>query len=217
MRLLELEEAYCEQLRKGPECLKSHYNKVVEAINSGCRNNEITKAVLTRMREFYKAEDNEKDFLNYKVKQPAAYFFEKTVLFYTKACMEAMHGGYEVAGQEKIKIKNGEDLVPDIIVKDKDKNIVSAIECKTQLGYARHLWEKNFRKRENSLRSVSPNAKMFLLVLTGENWPLDKFQGSGQYGKKYFCLTNLWPSCLSDPVKDDQILTPVEDLLKNLL
>lgn len=213
-----MEEAYCERLRYSPEGLNSHYNKVVEAINSGYRNNEITKAVLTRMREFYKAEDKEKEFLHYNVKQPAAYFFEKTVLYYTKAYMEAMHGRYEVAGQEKIKIKNGKDLVPDIIVKDKDKNIVSAIECKTQLGYDRYTWEKNFRKRENSLRSVSPNAKMFLLVLTKKNWDreFDKFQESEQYGKKYFCLTNLWPSCLSDPVKDDQILTPVEDLLKNL-
>jgi hypothetical protein len=217
MDLLELEDSYCEHLGKSISDLKSHYEEVVKALRTGYRENDITKAILTRMRAFYKAEDEEKRFLDYNIKQPAAYFFEKTVLFYTKAYVETMQEGYHVVSQESIRLKNGNSLRPDIIVKDKDKNIISVIECKTQFGWDRNSWETNFKEREKNLKEVKPGAKMFLLVLTGVNWDSNKFQELERYGKDYFCLTSCWPKDLSDPINDNQILTPIENLFKKLI
>lgn len=222
MGLFELEKSYCASIIAQPKMLKNHYNNVSEALKSNCGDKEISNALLERMRTFYIAEEGMKNFLNYKTSQPAAYFFEQTVLFYTKAYIETKFPGFKVVSQERIKVK-GKTMQPDILVKGTNNNNIAAIECKTQLGWNRKSWEQDFKSRKEKFEEVNSKGKMFLLVLTSKNWEnkegFTKFKNSKEYGKRYFCLTKQWPSELPEKSEEikDEVLTPFEHLLDELM
>jgi hypothetical protein len=100
---------------------------------------------------------------------------------------------------------------PDISVWKGDE-VVAIIECKTQLGWSRNNWEHEFLERDKKLKSDYPNAKSFLLVMTGLNW--SGFGNNSKLDDSYFCLLNdIWPSAYSDK---NQIFTPIEGLVKQL-
>ena len=104
---------------------------------------------------------------------------------------------------------------PDISVW-KNNKVVAIIECKTQLGWNRTRWEKDFRKRESKLKDKFPHAKAFLVVLTSKNWPGFP-DDNRKVGKQYFTLSNTWPTNIRGDRVNSVIMNPIENLFKRII
>ncbi len=216
MGIIELEREYCKSISNQPKLLENHYTKILSEIEPEASNKVITKAILMRMREYYITQKKVSNFLGINVNPPQAYNFEQTVLFYLKAYIEKKRKGWKVYSNENIGEKGNtlRPLRPDISIFDNSNKLIAAIECKLQLGYNRYNWEEKFKKREADILEKYPKAKVFLLVLTEENW--DGFRGNSNERKKYFCLTEKWPTKLPEDISDKCILNPIEELLEQL-
>lgn len=104
---------------------------------------------------------------------------------------------------------------PDISIWNDDK-VIATIECKTQLGWGRFSWEEDFNKREIKLKETFPEARTFLVVMTSENWkgiPEDNKKA----GNKYYVLSKIWPTKITDKNFDSIIINPIEDLFKKFI
>ena len=151
---------------------------------------ELTEAVLLRLRSFLLTQDTIKAELKKVYAAPAADFFVETVAFFLEVALSGLGTGLEVASERNAVKKSG-SLRPDISVWRGDKLLV-AIECKTQLGWNRDGWLKDFEDRESRLRDECPDARLFLLVMTASNWP--GFGDDSRVGKQFFVLLqDIWP------------------------
>lgn len=149
---------------------------------------ELTEAVLLRLKSFFAAQDAVKAGLKKVYAAPAADFFVETVTFYLQVALERYN--LEVASEKNAVRKSG-SLRPDISVWKNDC-LVAAVECKTQLGWNRNDWLFDFEQRESRLRRDCPNAKLFLLVMTRSNW--SGFGTDSRVGKQFFVLLqDTWP------------------------
>ncbi len=160
--------------------LKQTYSHLVEQGPLPIDGNEVTKAILLRLRAFYKSQKCVKDFFNKEKiikdgkggskgqSSTGAYFFEETLAFYLKALIETHKLGLKVELRTTID-KKKKSIRPDISIWKGDA-LLASIECKTQFGYSRKNWEAEFCQKEKKLQSKYPNARQFLVVMTKENW-----------------------------------------------
>ncbi len=72
-------------------------------------------------------------------------------------------------------------------------------------------WEAQFLDREARLIEEFSRARTFLVVLTADNWA--GFGDHANLGKKYFLLSDTWPSAIPFDRLQDAVVTPVELLL----
>ena len=105
-------------------------------------------------------------------------------MFFLKVALRQLNSSLVVASEKNI-VRHQGALRPDISIWQGDK-VVSAIECKTQLGWNRSKWLPDFEEREKRLQREYPEAKLFLLVLTSSNWP--GFGTDPRAGKQFFVL-----------------------------
>lgn len=181
--------------------------------NVDWNSNELTRAVLARMKSYYTAQGRIKSFLKKCKATAAADFFVETVAFYLKVAIEIQGVKLAVASEtdkppnklisklikaeaERLQaIISSEKPVahtrtakmqPDISVW-RNADLVTAIECKTQLGWNRHKWRQDFESREAALKQRWPNCQVFLLAMTEENWGgFDR--NDCRFGKQFFAL-----------------------------
>ncbi len=92
--------------------------------------------------------------------------------------------------------------------------MIASIECKTQLGWNRDKWQSDFAAREQQLHVYCPNAQVFLLVMTTENWP--GFGDSRNIGRQFFALSKVWPTEVNPENVDEAIEMPIELLFKRI-
>ena len=151
---------------------------------------EITSAVLLRLKSFLLAQDLVKVGLDKVYAAPAADFFVETIAFYLRVVLEKLAPDLTVASERNIVRKQG-SMRPDISIW-RGTEVVAAIECKTQLGWNRHGWLKDFEDRESRLKADFPGAQLYLVVMTGSNWP--GFGADTRVGTQFFVLMEeLWP------------------------
>jgi len=104
---------------------------------------------------------------------------------------------------------------PDISIWNKD-SVLAIIECKTQLGWNRGGWMTAIAKRQSQLVSLSPNAKMFYVVMTTRNW--SGFGDDERVGKYLFTLYNVWPTEVNLKSDSSQYINnPIEPLIKSII
>ena len=115
----------------------------------------------------------------------------------------------EVHSERQVQRKRG-SIRPDISIWKNDE-VVAIIECKTQLGWNRDSWEKDFCERENKLKKLFPNASAYLIVMTSLNW--SGFGNDKNVGRKYFCLYNVWPTDVDLNKLADYLLNPIEPII----
>jgi hypothetical protein len=174
---------------------------------------DITHAVLLRLKSFFLTQDHIKRELGKVYAAPAADFFVETVCFFLKVVLEKLRPSLTVASEKNVIRKQG-SMRPDISIWRGDK-LIAAIECKTQLGWNRDGWLLDFEKREKQLALHSPSAKLFLLVLTGSNWP--GFGDDKRVSKQFFVmLDDIWPN-LFEISSGEKVVHPIERLLKRIL
>ncbi len=154
--------------------------RAVGSIN--LKDTDITEAVLLRLKSFFYAQEKIKRELQKGYAASAADFFVETVCFFLKVAFEQLNPSLDIASEKAIISRRGA-LRPDISVW-RDNKIVAAIECKTQLGWNRSKWQPDFESRERKLHQQHKNAKLFLLVMTGSNWP--GFGNDQRVGKQFF-------------------------------
>jgi len=162
--------------------------RAVPSVN--LKGNDVTAAVLLRLRSFFHSQHLTKETLSKKKAAPAADFFVETVCFYLTVALEKLAPTLRVASEKSITRKRG-SMRPDISIW-RDETLVACVECKTQLGWSRKTWRPDFKKREKGLSRESPGARLFLLVMTGANW--DGIGKDARHDKQFFLLLdNIWP------------------------
>jgi hypothetical protein len=151
---------------------------------------DLTRAVLLRLKSYYTTQKDIKEFLGKRYVASAADFFVETITFYLKVAVHLKKLSLCVASEKTVTSHRGA-MRPDISLW-KGEKLIAAIECKTQLGWNRDGWRKDFLKREKQLKKQQPNAKLFLLIMTGSNW--GGFGSDARIGKQFFVLLeNRWP------------------------
>jgi hypothetical protein len=174
---------------------------------------ELTEAVLLRLKSFLVTQDAIKTGLNKVYAAPAADFLVETVAFYLQVALENLAKNLLVAS-ERNAVRHAGSLRPDISIW-RGEELVAAVECKTQLGWNRDGWLTDFEDRESRLREECPQAKLFLLVMTASNW--SGFGDDQRVGKQFFVLLHdTWPRDLSE-YSSAYIVHRVEQLVAELL
>jgi hypothetical protein len=174
---------------------------------------ELTEAILLRLKAFLATQDAIKAGLNKVYAAPAADFFVETVAFYLKVALDGHASRLQVASERNM-VKRSGSLRPDISVWRGDE-LVAAVECKTQLGWNRDGWLKDFEDRESRLNAECPKARLFLLVMTGSNWP--GFGDDARAGKQFFVLLqDIWPRDIAS-YSSACVVHRVEQLIRELL
>lgn len=188
------------------------YLKEAQKIKVNLDDNDISKAIILRMKSYLISQGHIKETLNKRYAAPAADFFVETVLFYCHVVMNSFPKNLEVSSEKAISRRRG-SIRPDISIWDGDK-VVFAIECKTQLGWNRKGWKQQFEKREKALKDQFKDATLYLLVMTGSNWA--GFGEDHRVGEQFFVLLkDIWP--LKFDEKDiSTICHPIENLFKKM-
>ena len=151
---------------------------------------DISKAVLLRLKSFLETQAIIKSRLKKVYAAPAADFFVETIVFYLQVVLGQIAPDLRVESEKTI-VRKKSSIRPDISIWHQDQ-VVAAIECKTQLGWNRDGWLPDFKNRESRLIEEFPNAKLFLLVMTGSNW--QGFGNDTRVGKQFFVLLkDTWP------------------------
>ena len=214
MSLLEFEKKYWESLDNQQKQLVNLYEEIKSSVSISLQKKDITKAILLRMKAYYDTQKKIKKFLNKRYLSAASDFFVEAVAFYLKLIFDKKDIDFEVHSERQIIPRRGA-IRPDISIWKNDK-VVAIIECKTQLGWNRDKWEKDFKKRESKLKDKFPNAKAFLVVMTSKNWPGFP-DANKKVGKQYFTLSNIWPKNIPDDKIDSVIMNPIESLFKKII
>ncbi|AMM13075.1 hypothetical protein AX768_02065 [Burkholderia sp. PAMC 28687] len=170
---------------------------------------DITNAILLRVKAFSDSQQQIKAGLSKGVASAAADIFVECVCFYLKIAVERQDLKLIVASEKAITTGR-KALRPDITVW-REGSLIAAIECKTQLGWNRNGWRDDFNDREARLRLSFPGAKLFLLVLTGGNWP--GFADDSRLGHQFFLLLrDKWYGEFDLPTDQHLLFHSVEQL-----
>lgn len=209
MNLSDIDKDYIQTLTSLHLNLRKSYDQYLN-YQFNLEKLEISNTLLLRLKHFYSTQYLNKEFLDKKYIMAGADYFTEQLLFFIKAFLVKNRPDLQVFSEKQIQRKRGA-IRPDISIWKNDE-VTAIIECKTQLGWNRHQWEKEFNDRETKLKNEFKDAKAFLVVLTGENW--GGFEENELLGDKYFCLLKgKWITQYED---ENDIYIQIEKLLKKL-
>ena len=209
MSLRQIEKPYLDSLESTYKSLQDVYNTAKD-YSFDLSKTEISDAILNRLRTYYRTQNDIKIFLNKRYIAAASDFFVESCLFYINLYLEASKSDLKAHSEKQLKAKRN-SIRPDISIWREDE-VVAIIECKTQLGWNRNNWEEEYHRRNKILQVDFPNAKSFLLVMTGVNW--GGFGDHEYINNYFFCLLNeIWPF---DYKGEEQIYNPIERLLSQI-
>jgi hypothetical protein len=203
---------YLEALRERVSSLKLLYDNLTGLGPLPVEGQEVTTSILLTLKAYLAVEDDVKAFLDKRVRGHAADFFVETLLLYIRVFIQTHGLGLRALSEKSITTRRGSKR-PDISIWQGDQ-LLAVIECKTNLGWNRYEWEKDFVEREVEVHRHFPFAKCFLVVLTEDNWP--GFGDNPKVGDQYFALSKLWPSAVNLDQPEDSICNPVEPLFRQL-
>ncbi len=156
---------------------------------------KATKFILSWMREFYLFQKKFDALFGRSLMQPAADQFTGVVALTLQKCLLAMNSKGIVKSESNLEKKRG-SLHPDISIWTPKGNLIGVIECKTNLGRQRTTWKKQYDERTKEYCRLNPECLSFLCVLTQKNWEVswEEFSNSPLAGKRWFCLSSIWPT-----------------------
>lgn len=226
--MISFEDEFANLLDNYSLVLQRSFEKL-KSENFSSDNLNYSRLIANRVRAYYQAQDKAKHYLHKQKAQSGSDFFVETVLFALRLFIETEELDLEISSERALK-RQRKSIFPDISLWRGD-DCVCAIECKTQLGYQRYSWLSQFENREEKLQKVFPDAKMFLLVMTGCNWsgfdqsePKAGFDKSDpRVGEKFFCLLgkyadrkNIWPIWMPEDFSEKHFHHPFEQLLAKI-
>jgi len=200
-----------ESLKSAAEQLESEF----KAIDDGAiaKSKKATVFILTWMREYYVFQKQFDTLFNRSVMQPAADQFTAVVALTLHRYLASRGADHVVKSEVNLEHRRG-TLRPDISVWRHGTELAATIECKTNLGYNRDGWSKQYYERTKRIEMMSKGCLSFLCVLTKENWEKSwpEFSKSNLAGNRWFCLSDVWPSELSGDLTT-HIIHPIEPML----
>jgi hypothetical protein len=208
---IELQDEYVQALDSLSLALQNSY----EQMRLFCKTDAdfaYSQTIARRLHAFYNMQSKTKYFLGKKVAQAGSDFFVETILFFLKLFNDVEELNLEIVSELAVQRKRNA-MRPDISIW-KGSELLAVVECKTQLGWSRHNWKSDFQNREQKLKEVFPNARMFLVVMSSCNW--SGFGDDLRVGEQLFCLLNVWPTALSISPTPNMLCTSFEKLLKQL-
>jgi hypothetical protein len=208
---IEIQDEYTQALDNLALALKSSYTQM-KLMCTTESDFSYSQVMANRLRTFYLLQRETKSFLGKKVAQAGSDFFVETILFFLKLFNDVEKLDFEIASELAIQRKRNA-IRPDISIW-RGSELLAVVECKTQLGWNRHNWKSDFESREQKLKEVFPNAKIFLVVMSSCNW--GGFSDELKVGEQLFCLLNVWPADLSVPPIPSMLHTPIEKLFEQL-
>lgn len=212
MPFVQADTAYRTAIESAGRELEAAFSSA-RAIAPDLNRADITWAILMRLKSYLTSQDAIKSHLNKVYAAPAADFFVETIVFYLRVALERLSPGLTIASEKNIVRRRG-SMRPDISIWRGDR-LISAIECKTQLGWNRDGWLLDFQNREHRLRVDCPDAKLYLLVMTGSNWP--GFGDDVRLGRQFFVLLkDTWPRDI-EVISPDLITHRFESLVNEII
>jgi hypothetical protein len=210
----EVDKTYREAIEAPGRELRAAFNAAIALSELDLDARDITHAIILRLKSFRYSQEQVKQELGKIYAAPMADFFVETVCFYLKVVFSKLDPSLIVASERTIRRERG-SIRPDISIW-RGNSVVAAVECKTQLGYKRDGWLSDFENREKKLAESFPNAKLFLLVLTGNNWP--GFGNDSRVNKQFFVLLkNFQPEEFELILSNAQVDHPIEGLITEAL
>lgn len=207
------EDAYLRAMQTIPQTLEAALVAAKTEFSFPLDGIDVTRAIQQRLAVFYEAQWRTKQLLGKRYMGAGSDFFVETVLFFLQAFVDNQRLNLVVESERTLRRARGA-MRPDISLW-RDEICVACIECKTQLGWSRGLWEQHFLERELRLLSDYPDARAFLLVMTSDNW--EGFGDNPKLGSQYFVLYRPWPTEIEPSQLEDSIVTPIERLFVQLL
>jgi hypothetical protein len=202
MSLLDSEKKYWECLSNQHKQLVNLYDEIKSNVCISMESNDITKAILLRMKAYYETQNEIKKFLNKRYLTAGSDFFVETVVFYLKLFFDKSRIDFEVHSERRIRPQRG-IIRPDISIWKYDE-VIGIIECKTQLGW-NDRWDEDFKERESKLKDDFPNAKAFLVI----GWPPGFSLDDGRIGNQLFTLSSKYPGRITEEDIDKVIINPI--------
>ncbi|MBC8121704.1 MAG: hypothetical protein H7Y22_07710 [Gemmatimonadaceae bacterium] len=218
MSLLQADEPFRRCLRDLPLTLVKSLENAA-ALGPLClEGDEVTRAILLRLRAYYMAQRAITNFLDKRVATAGADFFVETLVFYLRVLNKTHQLGAAIESEAALEKKRGSPR-PDITIRCNGEP-VAIIECKTQLGWSKNgEWLVDFEARERSIHERFSELRVFLVVMTEANW--EGFQekqrvscGDLRVGSQFFALLkkNHWPTDLDSERLCEVIQNPIEPL-----
>ena len=115
MNILDYEEKYSTKFIDLSNDLKKLSDAILKHGKVDLNNNEVTKAILIRLKYYYDYQETIKKALNKKYASPAADFFVETVTFYLKTIFRLYNLPLEVYSEKNIRNKRG-SIRPDMSI-----------------------------------------------------------------------------------------------------
>ena len=210
----EADKAYRAAIEAPGRELRAAFDSAIAVTEIDLSAKDITHAILLRLQSFSLSQENVKNELSKIYAAPIADFFVETVCFYLNVVFRKLAPSLIVTSEKNIMRQRG-SMRPDISIWQ-GETVVAAIECKTQLGWNRNGWLLNFEERERKLTNFFPNAKLFLLVMTGSNWP--GFGDDTRKNKQFFMLLkNILPKEFEVTESDYQVDHSIEEMIAAIL
>ena len=213
-RIDKLEENYINSFKNQTESYNNLYKAYEDESDEWWKFNkdskDITISIINRLKSYYNHGDGIKSLLDKNKLAPASDFFVEQILFFVKLYLSKVNPGLVVCSERTYSLDKGY-IIPDISIWNNENELVAIIECKTQLGFNRKNWYKDFIEREKKI----PNTKCYYMVMTNNNWSgftKDTVGSDYKKNKKFYCLLKdkKWPN-ENDSVKS------IDDTIEKLL
>lgn len=200
-----------ESLKEASELFESE----VRGYNSDAAfrlSQKATKFITSWMRDYYLFQKQFDALFGRSLMQPAADQFTAVVALTLQKYLSAMNSKGIVKSESNLEKKRG-SLHPDISIWSKNGTLLAVIECKTNLGRQRTTWKKQYDVRTKEYCKLNRECLSFLCVLTQRNWEVswEEFSNSSLAGKRWFCLSKVWPSELGEELALN-IIHPLEPM-----
>jgi hypothetical protein len=208
----KIQDKYTDALNNLGADLESSYNSMRQqcVFDKGF---DYSQAIVARLGAFYSMQSEVKGFLCKSVAQSGSDFFVETIIFFLQLFNDVEGLGLEIKSEQTIQRKRNA-MRPDITIW-RGEELLAVIECKTQLGWHRHDWGCHFAQREERMKELFPNSQIFLVVMTGLNWP--GFGSDERVGKQLFCLLkDVWPQRVKDESMENFLDTRIEELFEQI-
>lgn len=207
-------EALGDGYERGFAALKSEFKGM--SVDEFTASRPATRFILRWMRDLRLFNRRFSAMFRRKKQPPVADDFTAAVAVCLEQFLSA-HGFNGCVRSEETTIRKKGATRPDVSVRNQKDELISTIECKTNLGWARELWKANHESRSANLQIDFPDCVAYLCVMSQRNWNSSELEKSPLYGREWFCLSTAEIIKLPPEIPDECILTPIEPMFVELL
>ena len=193
--------------------LRSEFKRLIVA-DQIAESRVATHFILDWMGEHFRALKRFDISISRSIAPSSADQYTAAVAATLKQFLIASDSNLEVKSEVSLVRKRG-SIRPDISIWTPEDEVIAIIECKTNPGYNRSGWQRQYIDRTKKLQRLFPHASSHLAILTSENWDVTKYLDSVHRGRDWVCMSSIWPTQLVSPF-EGQTVDPIEPLFLSI-